>query len=192
MKWYNGKDDFMENDLKVFFCRMTVGPMDYTPGAMDNYPIGKFGGSYDNPGSFGTRCRQMAMMPMYFAPLQMLSDAPSKYERNMECFRFMAATPVVWDETVGLGGTPETFAACARRKGGVWYAAAVTSAEARDFTLDTEFLGDGAWTAEIFRDAADADVQPTHYVHETKRVNPGETMSFRMARGGGFVVRFSK
>ena len=84
MKWYNRKDDFMLNDLMSLYVRMSAGPMDYTPGAMDNYPVGAYRGTYKEPGSMGTRCRQMALMILYYAPLQMLCDAPTKYERNPE------------------------------------------------------------------------------------------------------------
>ena len=196
MKWYSAKWDMMASDVRSYFVRMSAGPMDYTPGAMDNYPVGDksvFKGTGTNPGSVGTRCRQMAMMALYFAPLQMLCDAPTKYEKNMECFSFMAATPVVWDDTVGLKGDPDAMCACARRKDGVWYAAGMTNAEGRDYELDTSFLGNGKWTAEIFRDAADADAVPTHYVHEQgKVVMAGEKMPLRMAKGGGFVVKFTK
>ena len=200
MKWFKNQSDFMQNDVAAFFGRLTAGPMDYTPGAMDNYPIGKYPKKtesfdpYVNPGSVGTRCRQMAMMVLYEAPLQMLSDSPTKYEKNMECFSFMAATPVTWADTVGLGGCPRKFAAVARKaKDGSWYAAAINSATARDFTLDTSFLGEGVWAVETFRDAADSDAAPTHYVHEQgKTVKAGEKTLFRMAPGGGFVVKFTK
>ena len=199
MKFFHGQD-MMGNDVAAFFVRLAAGPMDYTPGAMCNYPIGKYPkktdafNPYVHPGSEGTRCHQMAMMVAYEAPLQMLSDSPTNYEKNMECFSFMAATPVVWADTVGLGGCPRKFAAVARRaKDGSWYAAALNSAEARDFTLDTSFLGNGRWKAEIFRDAADANEVPTHYVHEMQdTVTAGERKTFRMAKGGGFVVRFTK
>ena len=199
MKFYKGQD-MMQNDVAAFFGRMTAGPMDYTPGAMDNYPIGKYPGKTDsfnpyvNPGSLGTRCRQMAMMALYEAPLQMLSDSPTNYEKNMECFSFMAATPVVWADTVGLGGCPRKFAAVARKAmDGSWYAAAINSKDARDFTLDTSFLGEGTWTAEIFRDAADADAVPTRFAHEKgKTVKAGDKLDFHMAKGGGFVVKFAK
>jgi hypothetical protein len=50
----------------------------------------------------------------------------------------------------------------------------------------------GEWKAEIFRDADDADKDPTHYVHEFKRVKAGEKLTFRVAPGGGFVVRFDR
>ncbi len=192
-KWFRNEYDFPDNDVKVFFLRMTAGPMDYTPGAMDNYPIGQYKGNGTNPGSVGTRCRQMAMMAAYEAPFQMLCDAPTKYEKNMECFSFMAATPVVWRNTVGLGGCPNTFAAVARQaKDGSWYAAALNNKDARDFTLDASFLGEGKWKVEIFRDAEDADKNPTHYRHDHLEMSVGDKLSIHMAPGGGFVARFSK
>ena len=200
MKWHRGGYDFMQNDVAAFFVRQAAGPMDYTPGAMDNYPVGGYPkktetfNPYVNPGSVGTRCHQMAMMVLYEAPLQMLSDSPTKYEKNMESFSFMAATPVVWADTVGLGGCPRKFAAAARKaKDGSWYAAAINSSEARDYALDTSFLGGGKWTMEIFRDAADADTVPAHYVHERgKIVKAGEKIPLRMSKGGGFAVKFTK
>ena len=193
MKWGKKEKDMCYNDVACFFLRMTAGPMDYTPGAMDNYPIGDYRGNGKNPGSVGTRCHQMALMALYEAPLQMLSDSPTKYEKNMECFSFMAKTPVVWDATVGLGGCPESFAAAARKaKDGSWFAAAISNRDARDFAFKTDFLGTGTWKAEVFRDAADADANPTKYVHETKSVKAGEELSFHMASGGGFVIHFKR
>jgi len=196
MKWYNGKNDIIANDVRDFYLRLTAGPMDYTPGAMLNHPLGgKYRGAKDRnrPGSLGTRCRQMAMIALYEAPLQMLCDSPTNYEKNMECFTFMASTPVVWKNTVALGGSPETLAGCAREaKDGSWYACAIANATAQTFTLDTAFLGAGDWQAEIFRDAEDASTEPTHFVHERKRIRAGEKMPLALAPGGGFIVRFSK
>ena len=193
MKWGNQDKDMCYNDVACFFIRMTAGPMDYTPGAMDNYPIGDYRGNGRNPGSVGTRCHQMALMALYEAPLQMLSDSPTKYEKNMECFEFMAKTPVVWEATVGLGGTPETFAAAARKaKDGSWYAAGITNKDARDFEFKTDFLGEGEWKAEMFVDDKGSGQQPTKYVHTTSVIKKGEVFKVHMANGGGFVVRFSR
>ena len=199
MKFFKDQD-MMANDVAAFFGRLTAGPMDYTPGAMVHYPLGQYpkkSATFDphvTPGSLGTRCHQMAMMALYEAPLQMLSDSPTNYEKNMESFSFMAATPVVWDDTIGLGGCPRKFAAAARKaKDGSWYAAAINSSEAHDFVLDTSFLGAGTWTAEVFRDAEDAATAPAHFVHERgNAVKAGEKKIFRMAPGGGFVVKFTQ
>ena len=199
MKWFKGGADeeegMMFNDVAAFYLRLTAGPMDYTPGAMLNHAIGTgfVSKGSKTPGSIGTRCRQMAMMALYEAPLQMLCDSPTNYEKNMECFRFMAAVPTTWQQTVGLAGCPDTMVAAARQaKDGSWYAAGMTTVKARDFTLDTAFLGEGTWKAEIFRDGADADKNGASYVHETTSVKAGRKLDFRMAAGGGFVVRFSK
>ncbi len=198
MKFFCG-EDMMLNDVAAFFVRLAAGPMDYTPGAMVNYPLGKYPQKsamfdpYVTPGSLGTRCRQMAMMVLYEAPFQMLSDSPTNYERNWECFSFMAKTPVVWADTVGLGGSPSTFAAVARKaKDGSWYAAAINGNDARDFDLDTSFLDKGRWTAEIFRDDSRSETEPQRYAHERIEVNHGEKKKIHLAAGGGFVVKFTK
>ena len=204
MKWNNGDPEFLENDVRLCYTRMTAGPMDYTPGAMDNYAIGKYPQrdagaprgkphpAYVNPGSIGTRCRQMAMIALYDAPLQMLCDSPTKYERNMECFSFMAATPTTWDETVGLDGAPDSYAVVARRRGDVWYVAGITNAEGRYYTLDTSFLPEGEWNIEMFRDKYDSGENATSYFHTRLGIRRGECIVVRMAPGGGFVARLTK
>ena len=146
----------------------------------------------NSPGSIGTRTRQMAMLVAYEAPLQMLCDSPTKYGRNRECFAFMSATPTVWDETVGLGGNPDDYAAIARRSGESWYVAAIANANGTDVALNTRFLGDGDWTMEFFRDAEDADVEPSHYIHSWTTLRAGEPIGLRLAPGGGFVARLAR
>lgn len=203
MKWYRDGSDKMFNDVAAFFGRMTAGPMDYTPGAIDNYPIGGYpkvtvdpvwkDRIYRDPGSVGTRCHQMAMMVLYEAPLQMLADAPAKYAKNLECFRFMAETPVVWAETVGLAGSPDTYALAARRGyDGSWHLAAINNAKARTISVPTAFLGSGTWTMTIFRDAHDAAEKPTHYIRETRTVKAGEPLSVSLSPGGGFVAKMQE
>ncbi len=202
MKFCKADKDMTVSDVACVYTRMSAGPMDCTPGAMMNYRIGAYKGDYRVPGSVGTRAHQMAQMALYEAPLQMLCDSVINYEKNMESFSFMAKVPTVWNATVGLPGTPETVAAVARQaKDGAWYAAAITNRDPRDYTLDTSFLGRGAWdwlfgadewTAEIFRDAATSDDEPMTYVHETKTVKAGDKLNFRLASGGGFIVRFAK
>ena len=195
MKFFKGQD-ILANDVAICFTRMSAGPMDYTPGAMDNYPVGKYPSLsekdvYTNPGSLGTRSRQMAMMVLYAAPLQMLCDSVKKYRANAECFRFMAETPVVWDDTIGLGGSPWDYAMIARKaKDGSWYVAAIGDGSRHHVEVDTSFLGEGGWSAELFGDCSDSDVFPERYVHETKWIKAGSRMAFQMAPGGGFVVRF--
>jgi len=193
MKWYRTGTGIVENDVKICFTRMAAGPMDYTPGAMDNYAIGKYPpSSYINPGSLGTRSRQMAMLALYDAPLQMLCDAPTKYERNKECISFMSSIPVTWDDTIGLGGTPDTFAAVARRKSNAWYVAGLTNVDGRDFEIDTSFLSDGEWKMVMFCDTPESEKKPETYQIVRRKVRSGDKVPVRMASAGGFIALFVK
>ena len=55
----------------------------------------------------------------------------------------------------------------------------------------TAFLGDGEWTAEIFEDAPDADINAEHYVRRTMRIKAGDPLMASLAHGGGFAAKFT-
>jgi alpha-glucosidase len=136
----------------------------------------------------------MAMMALYEAPLQMLCDSPTNYEKNEECLKFMAAIPVVWDDTKAMEGAgPDTMAGCLRKaKDGAWYAAAINDSRERNYSLNTQFLGDGVWEMELFADDVSEGSVPSKYVRALRRVEKGELVNIRLAAGGGFIAKFVK
>jgi len=69
-----------EHALHVPFIRMAAGSMDYTPGAMTNVNERNFRNIYTQPTSQGTRCQQLAMYVVYYAPLEMMADSPTACE----------------------------------------------------------------------------------------------------------------
>ena len=178
-------------DCQHYFLRMSAGPMDYTPGAMLNRTKAAWKANYGSPASQGTRCHQMALLPLYFSPLQMMADSPTNYEANEESATFMAGVPTAWDETRTLGGRPDAYAAVARRKGDCWWIGVIGDWEPREIELDLGFLGAGEWVAETFADAPDADVAPEHYVRRTD-VKVGRTLKVRLAPGGGFAAKIRR
>ena len=193
MKMASSKgEDFMAHDCTVPFTRAPLGHVDYTPGAMRNLRRDEWRPDRRNPASQGTRAHQMALYTLFPVPLQMMCDSPGAYRRNRECARFIASVPTVWDETKGLCGEIGKFAAVARRSGETWHAGAITDWTAREISIPTDFLGEGEWDAEIFRDAGDSGREPAHYVHERRRVKAGERLAFRLAPGGGFAIRFGR
>lgn len=190
LKWVTHKDMPLV-DCQHYFLRMAAGPMDYTPGAMLNRTRAAWKPVYKRPTSQGTRCHQMALLPLYFSPLQMMADSPTNYEANEESATFMAGVPTVWDESRTLAGDPRTFAAVARRKGNAWWIGVINAWEPREVELDLSFLGDGAWSMESFADAPDADKNPEHYVRQTG-VKPGSTLKIKLAPGGGFAAKLTR
>ena len=188
MMKFNADEDMMRNDINILFTRMLAGPVDYTPGAMRNFARGTYKASLREPGSFGTRTRQMALMALYDAPLQMLCDSPSQYRVNGECLSFMVETPGTWDEVRPLAGEPDGFVAVAKRKGDVWYVAGLTDWTARTVKLDLSFLPRRS-ELEGFYDTPDAATRPMAYSHRTEpRPADGEFL-VRMGPGGGFVLK---
>lgn len=63
---------------------------------------------------------------------------------------------------------------------------------ARELEIDTAFLKDGDWNAEIFADGANADCVATDYVRTTRAVRAGEKLRVKLAPGGGWTARFEK
>ncbi|MGH2646507.1 MAG: glycoside hydrolase family 97 catalytic domain-containing protein, partial [Ginsengibacter sp.] len=190
VKW-TPHDDVPHYDVSIPFIRMVAGPMDYTPGAMRNATKSNFVPSNSMPMSPGTRCHQLAMYVIFFAPLQMLADNPTAYMKEQECTDFIAKVPTTFDKTVPLAGDVGSYAAIAREKGNVWYVGAMTNWDERDLEIDFSFLGSGNYEATIFKDGINADKDATDYKKEIITVTADTKMKIHLAPGGGWAARIT-
>ena len=181
-----------EHDVTIPFIRMVAGPMDYTPGAMDNAGKVNFSSRFSRPMSQGTRVHQMAMYVVYESPLQMMSDNPCNYMNNQECTNFITKVPVVWDECHVLHGSVGDYVVIARKKDDSWYIGGLNDWTARELSLDISFLGEGEFSIEVFKDGVNADRNATDYIYEKFKVNSEDAININMAPGGGWVARISK
>lgn len=177
-----------EHDVTLPFTRMLAGPLDFTPGAMDNAgPKGSFLARFDRPMSQGTRCHQVAMYVVYEAPLQMLADSPSAYQRDPDCTRFIAQIPTTWDETRVLAGEVGKYIVIARRHGSRWFVAAMTNSERRDLTVDLSFLGAGTWKLDYIKDGVNAERNATDYHLGNASVSQRDVLGLTLSSGGGWA-----
>lgn len=83
------------HDLILPFTRMVAGPMDYTPGAVNNATAEDFYINFVHPISLGTRAHQAALYVVYESPLQMLADSPSNYYKAPEFASFISRIPTI-------------------------------------------------------------------------------------------------
>ena len=189
-----GRKVVVSNDVNLVYTRMVAGFMDYTPGAMRNraFDAPPYDETRDPRSCYGTRCHQLALFPLFEAPVQMLCDSPTQYRTAPECTAFITKVPTVWDETVGVAGEIGRFASVARRRGNEWWLGAITNWDAREVELPTGFLGGGEWVVEAFEDAPDADVNAERYVRRDFTVKAGEPLRARLAPGGGFAAHFKE
>ena len=189
MKWSENTVDQVVYDVTIPFIRMLAGPMDYTQGAMKNAIKKNYRPVFSEAMSQGTRCRQLAQYIIFEAPLTMLCDSPSNYEREGECAEFIASIPTVWDETIALNSKIGEFVTIARRKGEVWYIGSMTDWNKRSIELDLSFLDGGNYQAEIFKDGINAGKVAKDYKKEVVEVSGGRKLKVSLASGGGCAIK---
>lgn len=173
-------------DVTAPYLRMLVGPMDYTPGAMTNATRAQFFGNNDHPMSQGTRAHQVAMYTIFDAPLQMMADSPTKYEREQPTTDFICQIPTVFDEIKVIDGRIGEYIVLAKRKGSTWYLAAMTDWTPRDMEIPLNMLSAGTHNAEIFADGINADRDATDYCKLQQQVGKNDVIKIHLAPGGGW------
>ena len=178
--------------VTIPFIRMFAGPMDYTPGAMSNYNQEEWRIIKERPMSQGTRCQQLAMYVVYYAPLQMLADSPTAYMKEPQFTKFLSGIPTVWDKTQPLDCRVGEYVNVARKKGSIWYVAGMTNWTARDQHLKLDFLDEGRdYVAEIVSDGINADKVGSDYMMTKRNIRAGDELDLRMMQGGGYVIRLT-
>jgi len=188
LKWTESVDQ-VTYDVTIPFIRMVAGAFDYTQGAMRNANQHNYRAVYSEAMSQGTRCRQLAEYVIFESPLNMLCDNPVNYMNELECTEFIAAVPTVWDNTIALNGKVGEYVSIARQKGNLWYVGSLTNWSPRTLELDLSFLGEGAFTAEVFKDGVNANRAARDYKKEIITIPANRKLTIDMASGGGFVMK---
>ncbi|MBP2832898.1 glycoside hydrolase family 97 protein [Aquimarina sp. U1-2] len=177
------------HNVTLPFIRMAVGPMDYTPGAMENRQPKNHYISFDRPASIGTRAHQVAMYVIYESGLQMLCDSPSTYLKDQKTVDFISQIPVTWDKTIVLDAQIEEQIVLARMKNEDWYIGAMGGMEEREILLDFSFLPDGiTYQATIFNDGSNANTFAEDYQITSQQVTNQTKITIRLAKGGGWTA----
>lgn len=184
----------VDHDVTLPYTRMLAGPMDYTPGAMENISNPKKHHlNFKHPKSQGTRCHELAKYVVFESPLQMLADEPTAYEKEAECMKFLSAVPTTWDETLVLDAKVSEHILLARRKGQTWFVGGMTGSLGQTITLDLSFLGKGQFEMELWRDGVNSREDGTDYEYvKEDTVNSELKYIISMSEGGGWVAIIRK
>lgn len=181
-----------EHCVTIPFIRMFAGPMDFTPGAMNNVVKSSFKSMFTQPASMGTRCQQLAMYVVYESPIQMLADNPTNYYREPVCMEFLSKVPSIWDKTIMLDAKIADYILLARQNGNDWYVGAMTDDSPRELNADLSFLGDGNYIADIWQDGINADRNGNDFKKVTLDVTKDSKLKVVLAPGGGYAARIHK
>ena len=180
-----------ENSIYFPFIRNAVGPMEYTPGAMNSMQPDNYSARRPNSGSIGTRAYQMALFVVFESGLQMLADNPTLYYNNDDCTRFITSVPQLWDDTKVLSAKLGEHLVVAKRNGDEWFIGGISAEHKEPIEMDVplDFLPEGrSLTITSFEDGINADRQAMHYVKKSREVRKGDTIRIRMMRNGGYAA----
>jgi alpha-glucosidase len=177
-----------EHEANLVFTRLLAGPMDYTPGI-----FGMKTRSTD--GIATTWAKQLSLYVVIYSPLQMAADLLENYEKNPAPFQFIKDVPVDWDDTRVLNGEVGDYVTIARKErgGDNWYLGSLTDEDGRTLDVPLSFLDEGRrYTAQIYRDGDTAHwkTAPQDIVIEERTVTRGDTLTLKLAPGGGQAIRF--
>ncbi|MDZ7721461.1 MAG: glycoside hydrolase family 97 protein [candidate division KSB1 bacterium] len=180
-----------EHTLTLAYTRAMLGEMDFTPGGFVNVMPDSFvtENKAPSPMVMGTRCRQLAMMIVYESALQVLCDSPYNYRNSPAGLDVLRNVPTTWDDTKVPVSNVDDYIVVARRTGKDWYIGALTDGQARTVDIPLGFLQeDVSYSAQIWRDAPDADRFPQKLTKRTINVMKETVIQAEMAPAGGFVM----
>ena len=168
------------------FTRLLSGAMDYTSGIFDVTNGAKRLAS--------TLARQLAYFVTIPSGMQMVSDRPRFYESEYPgACRFIYDVPVNWEKTVPIVGEIGEYYVVARQGRGSldWFVGGITNEEPHKVRVLLDFLDEGEYTAEIYRDGENAHYRDNQLdiKIETTVVNRTNFIDVYMAPGGGFAIR---
>jgi alpha-glucosidase len=188
----NGGSCKPDNSVYLPFIRNVAGPMSFTPGSMLNVqPEQHHGGLPPNLVMIGTRVHHMAYYVLFESGLQMISDSPTQFDKNLDCSDFIFSTPVTWDETRALKAEVGEYAIVAKRKGDKWWIGGITNnaEKLREFDLNLDFLTQGkTYNLTAFEDGPNAGKQAMDYNIRNRQVKQGDKIHVKMVRNGGFAA----
>ena len=175
-------------DLNIVFTRLLAGSTDYHLGGFRAANAKTFKVHYTRPMVLGTRCHMLGMYVVLENEQGMVCDDPDAYI-GQPGFEFLQQVPLTWDETKVLNAKVSEYITVARRKGDEWYIGSLSNNTAHDLKTSLSFLPAGNYTAEIYSDASDADIDPNHLAKVVKQVTNKDVIDTKLAAGGGQVIR---
>lgn len=175
---FNGTMLTAEHNINLLLIRNSIGAMDYTPGDF-GYKQGKIKQNT-------TWAHQLALLTAFESGLQHYNDSPNNYANHI-AEDFLKRIPAAWDETKLIGGTPDSYATIARRKGEDWFVASL-SKQSRQVSLSLSFLKAGqTYYAYIYKDGA----CKSEIAFDYKEITSDQTLTIPVLATGGFTVHFS-
>ncbi|UCE07485.1 MAG: glycoside hydrolase family 97 C-terminal domain-containing protein, partial [bacterium] len=87
-----------------------------------------------------------------------------------------------------IAGKIGDYIAIARKHGNDWFIGAMTDWMPRTLSLPLDFLDETRYSAVIYADGYDAEINPMDFIIMNTKVTLTDTLRAKLASGGGYVV----
>lgn len=170
------------------FTRGLAGSMDFTPGIF-NFTNKAVPTTHPQT----TLAKQLSEYILLYSPWQMAADMIENYE-NQPALSFIESVPADWEKTLVLNAEIGKYLTIARKDKASdnWFIGSATDAEARNLTIDLEFLDEGReYMAEIYADGEGADYSTNPYPisYNRVKVTKSSQLTLKLAPSGGAAIR---
>jgi len=167
----------LDHDVSMSFTRLLAGAADVTTTMLDPKELAS--AKY-------TWAHQFAQSIVYLSPITHFADQ-YKFYLESPMFDLFQQVPTVWDETRVLPCSEMgEVVAYARRSGKTWWIGVINGANEREVKINLSFLKEKTKATLIF-DTMQGFAEINRI---EKEVSKGETITVKMAPGGGFVAKF--
>lgn len=166
----------LEQDVCLPFTRLMAGAADVTPVILNPVELTttKF-----------TWAHEFAQAIVFLSPITHFADH-YKFYLESPMFDLFQKLPTVWDETKVLHCTDMgEVVAYARRKGNTWWVGVMNGANEREIKIPLDFLKTKTKATLIFDAAVNTSID-----RREQMLSPKDTITIKLAQGGGFVARF--
>jgi alpha-glucosidase len=157
------------------FTRLMAGPADITPVILNPEELTSKRYTWAN---------EFAQAIVFLSPVTHFCDQ-YKFYLESPMFDLFQTIPTVWDETKVLPCTSMgEVVGFARRKGNTWWIGVMNGDTGRIVKIPLSFLSKKTETTLIYDTQSNTAVD-----RETRTLSPGDTLTIKLAPGGGFVAR---
>ena len=175
------------------FVNMLAGPLDMNNGMFDlrQGPTTRVDENQPVP---STVVSEAARTLITFSGVTILPDIPEMYRKYPELLAFLSAQQMPWKESRTLMGEIGSYIVMMRETDKDYLIGAVTNEEPRSLSIPLSFLPEGVYTVQLMLDGDDAHYLTNResYQVETREVKSGDSLSVKLAAGGGACLRIQK
>ena len=169
-EYYKWSSLDVSHNVAALFTRNVLGPMDYTPV------------TFSASGRETTDAHELALSIVYESGQQHFADDVEVYAQYPLAERVLDNVAAAWDETVFVGGRPDSAATVARRSGQEWFVGTI-AIDAQTIEVPLSFLDNGTeYIAEVTKDGDDG------LTRDDSVVTSNDTISVDVPQHGGLTI----